>query len=135
MLHSSAVERLTVNQDVRGSIPREAANYGSFAQVAQWQEANVLGTLQCRFESDLEHQILSKHPIRLIGHDDANNGPLTQLAECRPFKSDVGGSIPSRPTISTESRIAAIPPALGAGYRGFESHFSDQFMDSYVNFR
>jgi hypothetical protein len=29
LLHSSAVERLTVNQDVRGSIPREAANYAS----------------------------------------------------------------------------------------------------------
>lgn len=37
-----------------GSIP--TAPTTTYAQVAQWQEAIVLGTIQCQFESDLEYQ-------------------------------------------------------------------------------
>ena len=36
-----------------GSIP--TAPTTTYAQVAQWQEAIVLGTIQCQFESDLEY--------------------------------------------------------------------------------
>ena len=34
-----------------------ASGYGG---VAQWQEAIVLGTIQCQFESDLEYQYIIK---------------------------------------------------------------------------
>lgn len=44
-----------------------------------------------------------------------------------PDGSVVGVRIPQGvPILDTGSRLAAIPPALGAGYRGFESHFPDQ---------
>ena len=34
------------------------------------------------------------------------------------------------PPILSRVRLAAMPPGLGPGFRGFESHMRDQFIDS-----
>ena len=44
-----------------------------YAQVAQWQEAIVLGTIQCQFESDLEYQANGTRPQADLVRHTYNN--------------------------------------------------------------
>ena len=47
-----------------------------------------------------------------------------------PCKSVIGVRSPNGPPILSRVRLAAMPPGLGPGFRGFESHMRDQFIDS-----
>lgn len=69
-----------------GSIPTAPTSLN--AQVAQWQEAIVLGTIQCQFESDLEYQHtpssgLSPHYIFNMSAHRARIPTKLPLAEMR----------------------------------------------------
>src|SRR5215470_472708 len=65
--------------------------------------------------------------MRLRRERAVGGGCLAQLVERRPYKANVGGSIPSAPTSSaSERRRGAVVqlvriPACHAGGRGFES--------------
>ena len=52
-----------------------------------------------------------------------NTGCLAQLGERRPYKANVGGSIPSAPTIDGFGAVVQLVRMLAchAGGRGFES--------------
>ena len=51
-----------------------------------------------------------------------NSGCLAQLVERRPYKANVGGSIPSAPTSFGGAVVQLVRiPACHAGGRGFES--------------
>ncbi len=50
-------------------------------------------------------------------------GPLAQLAERSPFKRDVAGSNPARPTLSGPHRLVAQDVALSRRKHGFDSRW------------
>ena len=54
------------------------------------------------------------------------------MENTRSYEVRNGGSIPSSDTSLSRVRLAAIPPGLGPGFRGFESHMRDQFYLSDV---
>lgn len=51
------------------------------------------------FMSEIEKSVLTIKPLGIILNAHLKDGRLAQLGERHPYKVDVGGSIPSTPTI------------------------------------
>ena len=83
-----------------------------YAGVAQRQEAIVLGTIQCQFESDLRY------------HKEAEGQPLKRSPRKEP--NDAVGSL----GIGSYLSVAQLGRASGLGPegRGFKSHLLDHMQ-------